>query len=113
MPSAPLKSAFKRRLIPLSESDDDLFDDNIKTPLSDIDEEVKIHNDDTEHDGEIIEVGETIEVGKNKREAPRIRYCFTYNNPISSCCASVNSCGLFGILFNSAFVSSIPSSSNF
>ena len=75
MPSAPLKSAFKRRLIPLSESDDDLFDDDIKTPLSDIDEEVKIHNDDTEHDGEIIEVG------KNKRESPRIRYCFTYNNP--------------------------------
>ena len=75
MPSAPLKSAFKRRLIPLSESDDDLFDDDIKTPLSDIDEEVKIHNDDTEHDGEIIEVG------KNKRESPRIRFCFTYNNP--------------------------------
>ena len=66
MPSAPLKSAFKRRLIPLSGSDDDLFDDDIKTPLSDIDEEVKIHNGDTEHDGEIIEVG------KNKREAPRI-----------------------------------------
>ena len=86
MPSAPPKTAFKRKIrldeidddsfkklqeevdgvwekhgIIIDDSeyenDDDLFDDDIKTPLSDIDEEVKIHNSDTEHDGEIIEVG--------------------------------------------------------